>query len=364
LPHVEEDGFEPSADPSGIAAERRHRGVQLVTDDGIGVGVVGFWHVHADDYAREATEHAATRVVAGWDADADLAQDGARRLGVDGADSLDALLRRPDVDAITVTTATSDHSDVIGRAIRAGKHVFTEKLLAPTVAESEELVRAAREAGVALVVSLPRLSEATTVAVSSLVESGALGTITYARVRMAHDGWLGGWLPERFADPIAAVGGAFADLGCHPAYLVQRFLGARPSRITAAYGRVTGRAVEDNAVVLAEYPNGALGVAEASFVTTPGAFAFEVRGTEASLLYGFGREQLVAKGGRFGDAWTPVELPAADRTPFDLWVDAIRSGADTTENLTAAIELTRFVVAANTAAATGGAVEIEVEGTS
>ncbi|MDQ0643122.1 Gfo/Idh/MocA family protein [Microbacterium murale] len=324
--------------------------------DTIGVGVAGFWHVHADDYAREVSEHPGTRLVAMWDEDRDRGSDGAKRWGKGQTDSLDALLARPDVDAITVTTATNEHTDVIERAIAAGKHVFTEKLLAPTVSESEELVAAARANGVALVVSLPRLSEPLITTASGLIDDGALGDVTYARVRMAHDGWLGGWLPERFADPIAALGGAFADLGCHPAYLVQRFLGARPSTIVASYGNVTDRAVEDNAVVVARYADGALGVAEASFVTTPGAFALELRGTEASLLFGFGREELIGKGGRFGDDWTPVPLDSGAATPFDLWVDAIRGGADTSDNHQAAIDLTRFVVAANAAAASGTAV--------
>ncbi|WP_228479794.1 Gfo/Idh/MocA family protein [Microbacterium abyssi] len=331
-------------------------------DDMIGVGVAGFWHVHADDYARETTAHGGTRLVAAWDPHEERAREGARRLGTDHAETLDALLARPDVDAITVTTATNEHTDVIRRAIAAGKHVFTEKLLAPTVAECEELVDAAQRQGVALVVSLPRLSEPLIVTASRLVDDGSLGDVTYARVRMAHDGWLGGWLPERFADPVAAIGGAFSDLGCHPAYLVQRFLGARPDRVTASYGRVTGRTVEDNAVVTARYSNGALGVAEASFVTTPGAFALELRGTEASLLFGFGREELIGKGGRFGDAWTSVPLASDASSPFELWVDAIRGDADTTKNLHAAIDLTRFVVAANTAATTGEATVVDQGG--
>ncbi|MGV2982734.1 Gfo/Idh/MocA family protein [Microbacterium sp. AGC85] len=323
--------------------------------DTIGVGVAGFWHVHAKDYAREVSEHPGTRLVATWDEDRDRGGDGAKHWGMEQADSLDVLLAHPDVDAITVTTATNEHTDVIGRAIAAGKHVFTEKMLAPTVAESEELVAAARANGVALVVSLPRLSEPLITTASALIDDGALGDVTYARVRMAHDGWLGGWLPERFADPIAAIGGAFADLGCHPAYLVQRFLGARPSTIVASYGNVTDRAVEDNAVVVARYADGALGVAEASFVTTPGAFALELRGTEASLLFGFGREELLGKGGRLGDDWRPVPLDSGAATPFDLWVNAIRGGDDPSDNHQAAIDLTRFVVAANTAAASGTA---------
>jgi predicted dehydrogenase len=330
-----------------------------VTDDVIGVGVAGFWHVHADEYATYAAEHSATRLVAGWDADDELARAGAERLGTDRADSLDALLARPDVDAITVTTATADHTDVIGRAIAAGKHVFTEKLLAPTVAECEALAAAARDKGVALVVSLPRLSEPAVVAASHLIDTGALGTVTYARIRMAHDGWLAGWLPERFGDPAAAIGGALADLGCHPAYLVQRFLGAHPVHVTASYGYVTDHAVEDNAVVVARYADGALGVAEASFVTTPGSFAFEVRGTTGSLLYGFGRDELIGKGVSLGDEWTPVSMRDAMPKPFELWVDAMRGRAGTEENVRRAIDLTRFVAAADEAAAASDVTEKE-----
>ncbi|HWR85820.1 MAG TPA: Gfo/Idh/MocA family oxidoreductase [Rhodoglobus sp.] len=333
-----------------------------MTDDIIGVGVAGFWHVHATDYAREVTEHPGTHLVASWDPDAERGREGAAGLELEPAASLEDLLARPGLDAITVTTATDEHTSVISQAIEAGKHVFTEKLLAPTVAESEELVAAARRKGVALVVSLPRLSEAPITTASDLIDTGALGDVTYARIRMAHDGWLQGWLPERFADPVAAVGGAFADLGCHPAYLVQRFLGAAPAEVSATYGSVTGRAVEDNAVVVARYANGAVGVAEASFVTTPGAFAFELRGTEASLLYGFGGEQLIGKGGRFGDAWAPVPLVPSAQSPFDLWVDAIRGGADPSQNLQAAVDLTRFVVAANTSAASGHAVAVDSKG--
>ncbi|TFV84440.1 Gfo/Idh/MocA family oxidoreductase [Microbacterium sp. dk485] len=335
-----------------------------MTEDVIGVGVAGFWHVHADDYARETEAHPGTRVAAAWDDEPGRAREGAARWGVERAESLDALLAHPRVDAITVTTATADHTGVIGRAIEAGKHVFTEKLLAPTVAESQRLADAAAAKGVALVVSLPQLTNPVMVAAADLVDRGTLGAVTYARVRMAHDGWLTGSLPDRFADPVAAIGGAFTDLGCHPAYLVQRLLGAYPERVSAVYTRVTGREVEDNAVVVAAYPDGALGVAEASFVTTPGALAMEVRGTEASLLHGFGRGGLHAKGGPFGDEWVPVPLRPPPPTPFELWVDAIRGRADASANVSAAIDLTRFIVAANTAAAANPRAGFDPEGPS
>jgi 1,5-anhydro-D-fructose reductase (1,5-anhydro-D-mannitol-forming) len=89
-----------------------------------------------------------------------------------------------------------------------------------------------------------------------------------------------------------------------------------------------------------------------------------VRGTTGSLLFGFGRDELIGKGGELGDDWAPVALGEPAQALFDLWVEAMRGAADPADNVRAAIELTRFVVAANTAAATGAAVELEPEGRS
>lgn len=323
------------------------------------VAAIGFWHVHAGDYARDAQRHPDTELVAVWDDDEQRGRAAAEEFGVEFVADLDELLARPALDAVTITTATDQHRDVIGRAIAAGKHVFTEKVLAPTVAEAEQLVDLAREAGVALVVPLPRLYDDYTVAIERVLDDGTLGELTYSRVRLAHDGWIAGWLPERFADPDAAIGGALTDLGCHPAYLTRLFHRAEPLSISASYGHVTGRAVEDNAVVTAEFPDGRLGVFEASVVTTPGAFTVELRGTLATLLFGFGGERLLAKGGAFGDEWQELPLPERRPTAFAQWVQHIHDGTPAVDNLRHAVELTRMVVASNESAATGRTVPLE-----
>ncbi|WP_285114898.1 Gfo/Idh/MocA family oxidoreductase [Leifsonia sp. fls2-241-R2A-40a] len=325
------------------------------------VAAIGFWHVHAGDYVRNVQEHPDTTLVAVWDDDEQRGRTAADQYGVEFVADLDDLLARPGLDAVTVTTATDQHTDVISRAIRAGKHVFTEKILAPTVEESEELVDASRRAGVALVVSLPRLSDDYTVAIERVLDEGSLGELTYSRVRLAHDGWVGGWLPERFGDPVAAIGGALTDLGCHPAYLTRLFHRAEPLSLSASYGHVTGRAVEDNAVVTAEFPDGRLGVFEASVVTTPGAFTIELRGTAATLTFGFGGDRLLAKGGAFGDEWQELPLPERRPGAFAQWVQHIHDGTTADDNLRHAVELTRIVVAANESAATGRVVQLTGE---
>lgn len=326
--------------------------------DPLSVAILGFWHVHASDYAASADKHPGTCLCAAWDPDPERGRAGADELGIEFVDDLDTLLARNDIDAVVVTTATDQHHDVLSRAARAGKHIFSEKLLAPTVDECEDVLRVAAENGVVVMVSLPRLYEGTTVAVTRMIADGSLGELTYTRVRLAHNGWIQNWLPERFANKREAIGGALSDLGCHPAYLTQLFLGPSPSTVSASYTTVSGRGVEDNAVVTLTYPNGAIGVVEASFVTTPGAFTLELRGTRGSVIFGFGSEKLLAKGEAFDrDNWSELPVPPGRAAPFQRWVEHIQNDTRPDDNLAAAVELTRLVAAANRAAERGVALD-------
>lgn len=320
------------------------------------VAAIGFWHVHAGDYAEAAQKHPDTTLVAVWDDDEERGRAAAESFGVEFVADLDELLARDTLDAVTITTSTDQHHDVMLRAIAAGKQVFTEKVLAPTADEAEDIVAAATDAGVALVVSLPRLYDGYTQALNALIDSGSLGTLTYSRVRLAHDGWVAGWLPDRFGNPQEAIGGALTDLGCHPAYLTRLFHRAEPLSVSAVYGSVTGHPVEDNAVVTAEFPGGALGVFEASVASAPGQFTIELRGTEGVALYGFGGENLLVSVN--GGAWNELPVPDALDGAFAEWVQRIRTGTTADENLDHALALTRIVAASNASAASGAAVPV------
>ncbi len=141
----------------------------------LSVAVLSFWHVHAPDYARSVQNHPGTTLTAVWDNDDERGKAGADQFGVPYTADLDALLAREDIDAVTVTTSTDLHHEIMLKAIAAGKHIFTEKMLAPTVAEAEEIVAAAAARGVKLVVSLPRLYEGLTLTASRLIAEGKLG---------------------------------------------------------------------------------------------------------------------------------------------------------------------------------------------
>jgi 1,5-anhydro-D-fructose reductase (1,5-anhydro-D-mannitol-forming) len=324
----------------------------------IRVAVLGFWHVHAAEYAAHARQHPDTELVAVWDDDPDRGRAAAGAVEAAFVDDLDTLLARDDIDAVTVTTATSAHRGIMLAAAQAGKHIFTEKLLAPTVAEADEIIDAADEAGTVLVVSLPRLYHGYTRTILEQLDARRLGELTYCRIRLSHDGAIAGWLPERFYDPEEAVGGALSDLGCHPAYLTQLFLATRPATVSATYASFTERQVEDQAVVTLGYPGGAIGVVETGFLSSD-PFTIEMHGTNGSLAYESTDNRLRIRSAG-ADAWQSLSVPQDDADAFSRWVTHIRGGTRADDNLTRAVELTRLVSAANTAAAIGTTVRYPI----
>jgi predicted dehydrogenase len=330
----------------------------ITPNNPIRVAVLGFWHVHAAEYAAWVRQHPDTELVAAWDDDPDRGRAAAEAVEAAFIDDLDKLLARDDIDAVTVTTATSAHRAIMVGAAQAGKHIFTEKLLAPTVAEAEEIIDTADKAGIALVVSLPYLYRGYTRAILGQLGEGRLGELTFCRIRLSNDGVIAGWLPEGFYDPEAAGGGALSDLGCHPVYLTQLFLGALPATVSATYASFTRRQVEDQAVVTLGYPGGAIGVVETGFLSRD-PFTIEMHGTIASLAYD-STENLLRVRSAGEDTWQSLPVPQDDPDAFSRWVSHIRDRTRADDNLTRAVELTRLVSTANTAAATGTTVHYPV----
>lgn len=318
----------------------------------IRLAMLSFWHVHAGDYARQAQEHPKTEIVACWDEVPERGREQAAKYDLTFVEDLDELLARSDVDGVIVDAPTSMHPDVIGRAARAGKHIFTEKVLALGTDDCEQIIAEVDHAGVTLVVSLPRLYDGYTLAIDELLAGGELGEVTSVRTRLSHGGALGkAWLPERFFDPEQCGGGAMVDLGCHPMYLARHFLGQLPSSVNASYGHLTDRRVDDNAVVTLHCENGALGVVEAGFVNRHSPFSIEVHGTEGSLLYGLPDSRLVAKTTTRSDSgWVQIPVPEGTEKPFAQFVSHVEAGTTADENVAAALDLTRLMEAANASA--------------
>lgn len=329
----------------------------------IRVAMLSYWHVHAWDYTRQAKEHPETEIVAVWDEEPRRGRDSAEKLSVTFYESLDELLAQADIDAVIVDTPTNMHRDVMVAAAHAKKHIFTEKVVAATLREVDEIYAAVRHNAVQMTVSLPRLNAGYTAAISKIIADGELGDITLVRVRLSHNGGLpteqsvNGWLPAHFYNLDQTQGGAMIDLGCHPMYLTRLFLGL-PISVSASYGYLVGREVEDNAVVTLQGAKGGIGVVEAGFVNPCSPFTIEVHGTKGSLLFGTPEAKLlVQKAGQ--REWLERELPADLPSAFHQWVGHIQQGSEATENLGIARDLTLLMEAANRSAAEHRLVRLE-----
>lgn len=310
------------------------------------VAMLSRWHVHADEYAKDTNDHPDAGVVAVWDEQTSRGEDWADALGADFEPDLDHLLARDDIDAVCVTTPTSMHEQVIIRAAEAGKHIFTEKVLAPTMAECRRIQAAVTACGVKFSISFPRRCLPEILYAKQALEAGLLGQPTLVRVRIAHDGAIRDWLPPHFYDPSTAVGGAMLDLGAHGMYLTRWLLG-EPVRVTSIFSHVTDHALEDNAVSLIEYGKGAIGINETGFVSFGGFYSMEIDGTKGNyrmLSPGTGVE--IRHAGTDNQWQQVTALPAHRAKPVTQWIDDCLGRSATDFGLIEALQLTELMEAA------------------
>lgn len=328
----------------------------------IRIGKISLWHVHAWDYIKQAQEHEDTVIAAVWDEKAERGQEAAERLNVPFYASLEDMLAQDNIDAVIVDAPTRLHEDVITAAAKAGKHIFTEKVIASTIKEVNTIISDVQDNGVKMTVSLPRLNDGYTLTIQDILKQGLLGKVTYVRVRLSHNGAIGNWLPEHFYHLEDCQGGALIDLGCHPMYLTNLFLGQEVTGVNANFGYVTGKEVEDNAVATLFTDSGAIGVVEAGFVNSHSPFAIEVHGTEGTLLYGTPEDKLLIRTNVGSDQqkeWTEIPLLDRRESAFSQWVSHIQNDTMATENLQTATQLTRLMEAANLSAKEGRKISLK-----
>ena len=316
------------------------------------VALVSRWHLHAqkpdERYTKEFLKQADCKIVCVWDEHPEIAAEWAKELNVPAEMSLDALLARADVDGIIVTSATAEHKRIMLAAAKAGKHIFTEKALAFTVEDAEEIRRAVRESGVKFCISFPHIATKRFAYARTLLERGTLGDPVMFRCLNGHRGGLNGDLPEYWFDPDICGGGAMMDLGCHPAYLAQYILGHAKS-VSSSFSYYLGRRVEDNASCNVMYENGTMGVLESTFTSQLlGVYEMAVYGTKGTYY-----ARLADYPSELALIGQPVkkipdeEIPSAGMTPMERWISACTKGTEIKDcGIDEAVELVKLMVAA------------------
>lgn len=275
----------------------------------------GAWHVHADGYLRTAVS--LSEVVGVYEDNAEWKNALAAKYNVKAFDSAEELLAS-DAEAVLVCTESSAHADTIIRIAEAGKHIFTEKVMTLTNTDAQRVKDAIVKNGVRFVISFPQKYFASHQTVKSIVDLGEIGKINYLRFRNCHSGSSDAWLPAHFYDGNACGGGAMIDLGAHGMYLTDWFLGLpdgyRSSFTLACPGGLNAAGLEDNAVTVMTYKDGAIAVNETGFVSVGCPASLEVGGMDGYITCS---ENKVIKRTRATEN-KPVEVPLAEALPSPL----------------------------------------------
>lgn len=225
------------------------------------------------------------------------AKEAAEELGVSYyTDDYRELLKRPDIDAVSICTPNAQHEEMAIAAIRAGKHVYIDKPLSDDPEAARRIAEEARlhpEVMTRMVFNnryLPSMMRA-----KELIDEGRVGNILSFSARYLHSGSIDPNKPIGWKQSLQ--GGVLLDLGSHILDLLTWLCGY-PQAVFCARnslyekrplkeGGFTEALSEDHALLTLRLKNGALGFVEASKIAT-GAnddMTVEVRGDKGAILW-------------------------------------------------------------------------------
>ncbi|MCL3861389.1 Gfo/Idh/MocA family protein [Actinotalea sp. K2] len=195
----------------------------------------------ANTFAAAVNHHTRAQLVAVGSRSRDRAERFATHHGVPTThNGYDALVRDPQVDAIYVASPHSEHREHALLAIAAGKHVLVEKAFTRNEAEAQEVVDAARAAGVFVMEAMWTRFLPHVVALREVLARGEIGEVVSL---IADHGQAFGHMPttHRLHNPDLA-GGALLDLGVYPVSFAHDLLGV-PDTVQAT-GSLTPTGVD------------------------------------------------------------------------------------------------------------------------
>ncbi|MCC7518447.1 MAG: Gfo/Idh/MocA family oxidoreductase [Verrucomicrobiae bacterium] len=270
-----------------------------------GVGVIGGGGAIGLEHLASFQQSPYAKVLALAETSEARGQEACRRFGVpDCHKDYRALLRRKDLQVVSIALPNCLHAKVAVEALEAGKHVMLEKPMATCTRDAARIVAAAKRARRVLMVGQNMRFTPDAQRLKVLIEKGRLGEIYHARAwwyRRSGIPRIGSW----FTRKKFAGGGVCYDLGVHLLDLALHLMGN--FEIASVFGSVSSHLgtqgigdgnwgkseidpkktfdVEDRAVALVKFKNRAtlyLEVTWATFQENDSGYGIELFGDQAA----------------------------------------------------------------------------------
>jgi predicted dehydrogenase len=196
-------------------------------------------------------------------------------------DDLDDVLEDETVDAVLIATPVHTHAALATRCLRAGKHTFVEKPLAPSLEEAEDLISLAEEVGRVLVCGHTFLYSPPVRAIRRLLEEGALGDLYFISSSRVNLG-----LHQRDVSVVW-------DLAPHDFSILLYWLGQAPTSVRAAGRASIVPGIPDVAFVTMTFADQLLANVELSWLAPSKLRRTVLVGSEAMVVYSDGSPEPV-----------------------------------------------------------------------
>lgn len=179
-------------------------------------------------------------------------------------ESFDAVANNPDIDVIYVVLPPSMHAEYSIRAAKAGKHVWCEKPMAPSVAECKSMIDACVQNKVKLSIGYRMHHEPNTKKIIQFRKDLTYGKVLNATAAAGYfDPRTDHWKQKK-----SMGGGVMGDMGVYPLNAVRYSTGLEPIAVTAKASTTRPeiyKEVEETMNFELEFPGGVTATCEASF---------------------------------------------------------------------------------------------------
>jgi predicted dehydrogenase len=135
------------------------------------------------------------------------------------------LIDDASIDVISVTAPNQFHATMAIAALEAGKHVWCEKPMAPTLAEAEAMAKAARRSGKVAMLGYNYIQNPAIRHIRTLLDQSAIGVVNHVRIEMDEDFMADAGAPFTWRSSAEAGYGALDDFGVHPLSLFSSLIG-------------------------------------------------------------------------------------------------------------------------------------------
>lgn len=227
----------------------------MPSQDGIiNIGIVGLGIAGAS-MIPDILKHPKVRLIAASTRNKERLDKFAQDYNAETYFTIEDLCKSPNVDAVYIATPTEFHKEHVRIAAAAKKHIIVEKPLAVTLEDANEMIQAAEENGVNLIVGHSHSFEPPIQKMREIIDSGQLG-----RVLMIHNWYFNDWLyrprtPEELKTELG--GGVTFRQGSHQFDIIRLLGGGQVRSIRAVTGVWdSSRPTEGNHTVFLEFEDG------------------------------------------------------------------------------------------------------------